>query len=188
MKVRNQFILAAIFSFIFYAGVQAGQPIAPVIKISDVPPAIFEGIEQGDWDLMIEEITGRFNDEIPTRAEVGIPVPPDVFFSGIGRMKLNGQKKSFVNLLTEDLPKNVREFYQSSLHEMPGWQWSEEFNMFYKAEDRMDIEQLLSSPIPVIEVKEIFPDDPFVELMLFFIDAELKSRLNTLIQVTYSFN
>ena len=179
MKTMIRFIVAALLILGMNSPVFALEPIAPMIKVSDKPSGIFEELTQEQWNQLLETMLAE--ESIPSKEEVGAPAPPGSYYMGVGSI----QDMDYVNLVSMEPPEKIMSFYMDMLGEMPGWQWSEEFNIFFKADGEMNIERLMSFSIPVIEVKEVSTDDPFAELMFAHVDAEVRPGLKTLVQITY---
>lgn len=54
-----------------------------------------------------------------------------------------------------EFPPELVGFYHNALEDMPGWQWSEDFGIFYKPDEPMTVVRLMSFTAPVIKIKEL---------------------------------
>ena len=81
-----------------------------------------------------------------------------------------------------EFPPELVGFYHNALEDMPGWQWSENFGIFYKSDEPMTVAKLMSFTVPVVEIKELDPNDA----QLMSVDPAVKQKLNTLVQITYA--
>ncbi len=166
--------------FIFFVFITAGlvthswgdEPLAPMVPVRADLAGIF-GKTQIEIDKMVEDV----KQGIPTKSIVGVPVPGDTNLLGGGSLG----EIHFTVLVTTKTEKEIYAYYISRLAEMSGWHWSQEFQLFYKADDQPTIEELESFNIPVIETEPLFQDDE----ILLMVDEDYRSRLQTLIQITY---
>ena len=82
----------------------------------------------------------------------------------------------------EDSLQEMPGFYHNALEDMPGWQWSENFGIFYKSDEPMTVAKLMSFTVPVIEIKELDSN----ETQLVSVEPAVKHKLSTLVQNTYA--
>ena len=149
------------------------EPVAPLAEVREDLAQVYE-ISPEMVEHMIDEMKSR----IPSKETVGVPVPPDLRYVGGGHM----QQMEYANLAAEESLQEMLGFYHNALEDMPGWQWSENFGIFYKSDEPMTVAKLMSFTVPVIEIKELDPNDA----QLMSVDPAVKQKLSTLVQITYA--
>ncbi len=161
--------------------VRADKPIAPPARMrSDLTAAMGLTPEQAEAMSAYLEQTRRDWEKgvtIPPAGEVGVPVPAGALFIGSGTM---GATRN-VSLITPDTPDQVRRFYDERLDAMPGWRWSDEFDVFYLYEGALTLQNILSFTIPLIEIETVEPDHFF----FMSIDPDQVSQMKSVIQISY---
>lgn len=149
--------------------------VAPLIEIRSDLADVYEIPEE-----MVGELISEMESRIPTRKQVGVPVPDGVSSIGGGHI----QEMEFVNLVSPKKPDKIIAFYEEMLNEMPGWQWCGEFEVFHKSDEPLTLQSVMSFTIPIIEIKDLSSDDP----LLITVDPDVKDTLNSLLKITYSVN
>ena len=149
------------------------EPVAPLAEVREDLAEVYEIPRE-----QVKHLIAGMKSRIPSRKTVGVPVPPDLRYIGGGSI----QHMAFANLASEKSPEEMLGFYHNALEGMPGWHWSEQFEIFHKSDEPMTAEKLMSFTVPVIEIKALAPDDA----RLMSVDPRVKEQLNSVVQITYS--
>ena len=150
---------------LFFAGYTQAQ-YAPWAKLSSNAP---------------KDISSR-NYPVPTKEEVGIKPYPGAFISSVSAPSTDTTKYKqevlpFVILISTDSPDNVVAFYKRILTKDKGWNYSEEFRTFVKGQTA----KALTGFVPTVAIR----DENGENFDLVYVDENLKSRLNSRIEITY---
>ena len=159
--------IAVFFSLLLFGmGSDASaEPVAPLSKYSK------EGMK------LIAQQNKTLKDlekEIPSQAQVGIPVYPGATFASTVGSE-DGDLPPTVNLIANDPPGKVKEWYRQNLS---GWNYSEKLDLFYDGQTEPTFKDLFAGKYQTVGVME--EDGKGLDLM--FLDIpEVKSR----IQIVY---
>ncbi len=132
MKTVMMLISATFFCFVMFSTALAQTPIAP-------------------------PVTGAIG-KVPTKEEVGVPVPPDTYYYNKSVGTSGEGKKIAIELLSKKTLKEASKFYFDKLDEMPGWRWSEDFSfdnyiLFYNFDGEMH--HPMDHDVSRIEIREV---------------------------------
>ncbi len=123
------------------------------------------------------------NDQVPSKEEVGVPVPAKTYFLQTVSAKSNDQDEVHYYLVSEASLQALTEYYHDKLSEMPGWSWSEGFSFenqlstFYKSDEELT---LFNNRVPQITIR---PFDSSMQQMA--IDSNLRKKINSLLVISY---
>lgn len=162
-------LLHKIFTaFLFFAiSIYAQSPYAPWAKLSSDAP---------------KNIISRTY-PVPTQEEVGIPPFPGAIISSVSAPRVDTLKYKqevlpFVILVSTASPSEVISFYKRKLTPDSGWNYSEEFKTFVKG----DIQSALTGFVPAVSIR----DESGENFDLVYVDANLKKRLQSRIEIKYN--
>ena len=162
-------LLHKIFTaFLFFSiSIYAQAPYAPWAKLSSDAP---------------KNIISRTY-SVPTQEEVGITPFPGAFISSVSAPRVDTLKYKqevlpFIILVSTASPSEVISFYKRKLTPGSGWSYSEEFKTFVKG----DIQSALTGFVPAVSIR----DENGENFDLVYVDANLKKRLQSRIEIKYN--
>jgi hypothetical protein len=122
---------------------------------------------------------------VPSKDEVGIPPYPGAVISSISTpstdtIKYKQEVLPFINLVTNDTPENVINFYKRNLTKEKGWNYSEELRTFVKG----PVGSISTGFIPSVAIRDENGD----HFDLIYVNQDLKNELKSRIEITYKPN